>query len=47
MIHGIGEHSGRYLGIGKMLADNDFAVYMIDLTGYGCSGGGIACGTFI
>lgn len=47
MIHGIGEHSGRYLGIGKMLADNDFSVYLIDLTGYGISGGGIACGTFV
>ena len=38
IIHGIVEHSGRYLGIGKMLAENDFAFYMIDLSGYGLSG---------
>lgn len=30
-----------------MLADNGFAVYMTDLTGYGASGGGLAMGTFV
>ena len=47
MIHGLGEHSGRYLGIAKALVDgSDIEVQMIDLRGYGGSGGGRVNATF-
>ena len=39
LVHGICEHSGRYLGIAKALADENFVVHMVDLTGFGVSGG--------
>ena len=41
MIHGLGEHSGRYLGIAKAIVDETgIEIQMIDLRGYGGSGGG-------
>ena len=40
IVHGLGEHCGRFLGLAKILASEGFAVYAIDLRGYGCSGGG-------
>lgn len=47
LIHGLGEHSGRYLGIAKALVDEaQVEVQMIDLRGYGGSGGGRAMSTF-
>ena len=47
IIHGLGEHSGRYLHFAKSLADEtDMEVQMIDLFGYGASGGGRCMGTF-
>ena len=45
IVHGLGEHSGRYFGLAKMLAHDGFAVIMVDLRGYGMSGGGRAQGS--
>jgi alpha-beta hydrolase superfamily lysophospholipase len=39
LIHGIGEHSGRYDHVGKLLASNGIDVVAIDLRGHGQSGG--------
>ncbi|MQY21388.1 alpha/beta hydrolase [Nocardia macrotermitis] len=39
LVHGVGEHSGRYEHVGKRLADNGFAVYALDHIGHGRSGG--------
>jgi len=46
IVHGLGEHAGRYLGIAKNLAQNDFEVHMIDISGFGGSGGGRSLSTF-
>ncbi len=40
IVHGLGEHSGRYLGLAKTLAFDGFSVALVDLRGYGMSGGG-------
>lgn len=45
IVHGLGEHSGRYLGLAKILAHEGFAVVMVDLRGYGMSGGGRSQGS--
>lgn len=39
LVHGIGEHCGRYLNLAQNLVDNNFAVYSIDLRGHGRSDG--------
>jgi alpha-beta hydrolase superfamily lysophospholipase len=39
VVHGLGEHSGRYAYVGKALADAGFALAGFDLRGNGKSGG--------
>lgn len=46
IVPGLGEHAGRYLGIAKMLADFDLYVHMIDISGFGASGGGRSLSSF-
>ncbi|MFI9505440.1 lysophospholipase [Nocardia sp. NPDC052566] len=42
LVHGVAEHSGRYVHVGKRLADSGFAVYALDHIGHGKSAGGKA-----
>ncbi|WP_194819295.1 alpha/beta hydrolase [Nocardia sp. XZ_19_385] len=42
LVHGIAEHSGRYVHVGTRLADAGFAVYALDHVGHGKSEGGKA-----
>lgn len=39
LIHGLGEHSGRYAHVGKAFAEAEFALAGFDLRGHGKSGG--------
>ena len=39
IVHGIGEHSGRYEHVGSWLAERGFAVEAFDLIGCGATGG--------
>jgi alpha-beta hydrolase superfamily lysophospholipase len=39
LIHGLGEHSGRYAHVGLALAEADYAMAGFDLRGHGRSGG--------
>jgi len=39
LVHGLGEHSGRYAHVGKAFADAGFALAGFDLRGHGKSGG--------
>jgi acylglycerol lipase len=39
LVHGVAEHSGRYVHVGKRLADAGFAVYALDHIGHGKSAG--------
>ncbi|MDA3039620.1 MAG: lysophospholipase [Actinomycetota bacterium] len=39
LVHGIGEHSGRYLHVGRAFADSGFDVLAADGRGFGQSGG--------
>lgn len=39
LIHGLGEHTGRYLHVGKTLTDARYALVGFDLRGHGRSGG--------
>lgn len=39
LVHGMGEHSGRYLHVGEYLTKKGFAVFTCDLRGHGKSGG--------
>lgn len=39
LIHGLGEHSGRYAHVGKAFTDANFALAAFDLRGHGKSGG--------
>jgi len=39
MVHGFGEHSGRFLHVAEALANNRYIVHLIDLRGFGYSGG--------
>ncbi|CAK82046.1 unnamed protein product (macronuclear) [Paramecium tetraurelia] len=45
IIHGFGEHSGRFLHLADFYAKAGFEVYMIDLRGFGYSGGARGCAT--
>jgi alpha-beta hydrolase superfamily lysophospholipase len=39
IVHGLGEHSGRYEHVGAFLVDRGYAVTSFDLRGHGASGG--------
>lgn len=39
LVHGLGEHSGRYTHMGKAFAEAGFALVAFDLRGHGKSGG--------
>jgi len=39
MVHGLGEHSGRYEHVGARFAERGFDVVMLDNRGFGASGG--------
>lgn len=39
IVHGIGEHSGRYEHVGEFFTEAGFAVHAFDLPGFGRSGG--------
>ena len=39
LVHGLGEHSGRYAHVGKAFTDSGFALAGFDLRGHGKSGG--------
>ena len=39
IVHGIGEHSGRYQRTGRLMAEAGLDVYAFDLRGHGLSGG--------
>lgn len=39
LIHGLGEHCGRYVHVAKALTEADYAVLAFDLRGHGKSGG--------
>ena len=39
IVHGLGEHSGRYLALADHLADLGFSLWIPDLRGHGKSGG--------
>jgi alpha-beta hydrolase superfamily lysophospholipase len=39
LVHGLGEHSGRYERVGGQFADAGIAVHSFDLVGFGGSGG--------
>lgn len=39
LIHGLGEHNGRYLHVGKTMTDVGYALVGFDLRGHGRSGG--------
>ena len=39
LIHGLGEHTGRYLHVGKIMTDAGYALVGFDLRGHGKSGG--------
>lgn len=39
LIHGVGEHSGRYAHVGKALNDAGYALFGFDLRGHGQTGG--------
>ena len=39
LVHGLGEHTGRYLHVGKAITDAGYALVGFDLRGHGKSGG--------
>jgi len=39
LIHGLGEHTGRYVHVGKVMTDAGYALVGFDLRGHGKSGG--------
>lgn len=43
VVHGMGEHGGRYLHLASHLAEQGFACYLVDLRGFGQSGGKRGC----
>ena len=40
LVHGLGEHSGRYAHVARRFTDAGFAVFALDMRGHGNSGGG-------
>jgi alpha-beta hydrolase superfamily lysophospholipase len=45
VIHGFGEHSGRFYDIAHFFAIHEFEVLLVDFTGFGYSGGPRGCAT--
>ena len=45
IVHGFGEHSGRFLDIAETFVNESFVVHLIDLRGFGYSGGPRGCST--
>ncbi len=43
IVHGMGEHSGRYVELAETLASRGFTCYLPDLRGFGKSGGKRGC----
>ena len=43
IVHGMGEHSGRYVELAEFLAEKGFHCYVPDLRGFGKSGGKRGC----
>ena len=43
IIHGFGEHSTRFKSVADFFAKNQFEVLMVDLRGFGFSGGARGC----
>ncbi len=43
IVHGMGEHSGRYVELAEYLASRGFTCYLPDLRGFGKSGGKRGC----
>lgn len=43
IVHGMGEHSGRYVELASVLADRGFTCYLPDMRGFGKSGGPRGC----
>lgn len=39
LVHGLGEHSGRYTHVARRFTDAGFAMFAMDLRGHGSSGG--------
>lgn len=39
MIHGFGEYSGRFLDFSEFFVQKGYVVHLIDLRGFGFSGG--------
>ena len=39
IVHGLGEHSGRWGHVGEFFATRGFEAYAFDLRGHGASGG--------
>lgn len=39
LVHGLGEHGGRYVHVAEFLTGSGFAVHALDLVGHGKSGG--------
>ena len=39
LVHGLGEHSGRYTHLVDFLTKNGYALFALDLRGHGRSGG--------
>ena len=45
IIHGFGQHSGRFYPIADYYANRGFEVYLVDLRGFGYSGAPRGCAT--
>jgi alpha-beta hydrolase superfamily lysophospholipase len=45
MVHGFGEHMGRFFDLAEHFVKKGFVVHLIDLRGFGHSGGARACAT--
>ena len=39
VLHGLGEHSGRYLQLGASMVDHEISTFALDLRGHGVSEG--------
>jgi len=39
LIHGFGEHGGRFKNVAEYLSQNGYTIHVIDLRGHGYSGG--------